>query len=124
MTTDSSQSRGFFTLPELLVATVIAGLLAAFLLTAPRERCNGDRSRSCLSHLKQLGVGMLMYAQDYDDHYPSYHPDSKGDWGAGPWGVDDRSAEHFHSSSLWIAQLLPYTKDPTVFRCPKDANPV
>src|SRR2546427_4134985 len=105
MTTDSSQSRGFFTLPELLVAIVIATLAAAILLPAfsPREPCC---PHTCISNLKRLGLAMMMYTQDYDDHYPSYRPVPVSDWGAWPWGVDGQPAEHFHNSSLWIAQLL------------------
>jgi len=126
MPTDSSRPRRIFTLPELLAAAVITTLAIALApLFYPVIIVTHDygNPRTCISNLKQLGLGMMMYAQDYDERYPFYHPDPKSDWGAGHWGANGETAAHFHSSSLWIAQLRPYIKDQSVYRCPKDANP-
>src|SRR5712692_4762417 len=88
------RSRTGLTLIELVVLIAVVGLLAAALLpvlTSSRG-CREGEGHTCLRNLKQLGVGMLMYAQDYDDHYPSYRSDPNIDWGAGSWGPDGQAA--------------------------------
>src|SRR5437660_12563920 len=94
-----SRSRTGLTLVELITLIALACVLAAILfpVLAPCGCHEGD-GRTCLSNLKQLGLGMMMYAQDYDDHYPSYHSDSRIDWGEGPWGPEGRATDHFRSS--------------------------
>jgi prepilin-type N-terminal cleavage/methylation domain-containing protein len=59
-----------FTLIELLVVVAIIGVLAAILFPVfARARENARRS-SCMSNLKQIGLGVMMYVQDYDETYP------------------------------------------------------
>jgi prepilin-type N-terminal cleavage/methylation domain-containing protein len=63
-----------FTLIELLVVIAIIAILAAILFPVfARARENARRS-SCLSNMRQIGVGILQYNQDYDEYYPYYCP--------------------------------------------------
>jgi prepilin-type N-terminal cleavage/methylation domain-containing protein/prepilin-type processing-associated H-X9-DG protein len=56
-----------FTLIELLVVVAIIAVLVAMLLPAlGKARANAQQA-VCLSHLQQLGLAELQYAQDYND---------------------------------------------------------
>ena len=100
--------RRAFTLIELLVVIAIIAILAAILFPAfARARENARRS-SCQSNLKQIGIGMLSYAQDYDE---TMLIDSYG-WN-GTYNVGD-----------WMHTIQPYTKSYQVFKCPSDTHKV
>src|SRR5207247_1212622 len=61
-----------FTLIELLVVIAIIAILAAILFPVFAQAREKAWAATCLSNLKQLGMGMLMYAQDYDETYAPY----------------------------------------------------
>ena len=56
-----------FTLIELLVVIAIIAILAAILFPVFAKAREKARQTSCLSNIKQLMLGMLQYAQDYDE---------------------------------------------------------
>ncbi len=59
-----------FTLIELLVVIAIIAILAAILFPVFARAREKARQSSCLSNLKQHGIALLSYAQDYDECHP------------------------------------------------------
>jgi prepilin-type N-terminal cleavage/methylation domain-containing protein/prepilin-type processing-associated H-X9-DG protein len=100
-----------FTLIELLVVIAIIAILAAILFPVfARARENARRS-SCMSNEKQLGLGFMMYVQDYDEKYPllAY---LNGEMTTCPNGTP--------CQNIWATRIYPYVKSVQVFNCPSD----
>ena len=111
--TRSSAKRGF-TLIELLVVIAIIAILAAILFPAFARARENARRASCQSNLKQIGLGLLQYTQDYDERTPrSWFAASGGGDASRPVGdVSDRYK--------WMDAIFPYIKSEQLFVCPSD----
>ena len=103
--------RGAFTLIELLVVIAIIAILAAILFPVFARARENARRTSCLSNLKQIGLAVMQYTQDYDEGYPyalTFGPTSSsmpgGEWFAGIW--------------CWPQTIFPYHKSIQAFVCP------
>jgi prepilin-type processing-associated H-X9-DG protein len=74
--------RTAFTLIELLVIIANMAILAAILFPVFAQARDKSRQATCQSNLKQLGMAIMMYVQDYDESYPLYamFPDQVSHW--------------------------------------------
>ena len=96
----SSTGKGF-TLIELLVVIAIIAILAAILFPVFAQAREKARAASCTSNLKQIGLSVRMYLQDYDETYL-------------PWGQSVTASP--------AAILDPYIKNYQVWVCPSETN--
>jgi prepilin-type N-terminal cleavage/methylation domain-containing protein/prepilin-type processing-associated H-X9-DG protein len=62
--------RNAFTLIELLVVIAIIAILAAILFPVFAQARNAARQTQCLSNMRQISMGFLLYAGDHDDNFP------------------------------------------------------
>src|SRR5437899_10125822 len=99
--------RNAFTLIELLVVIAIIAILAAILFPVFARAREQARKTACLSNMKQIGLALGMYIQDYDQVFP-------------PGGLKVWEASKKTDRNLLAVQLQPYTKNDQIFHCPSD----
>ena len=106
-----------FTLIELLVVIAIISILASILFPVFARARENARRASCMSNLKQFGLGLMMYVQDYDEKYAPYQSGGQGsNPPGGSWSLGyDSDGNPIQS---WEQLLYPYTKSVQIFTCP------
>ncbi|GBC94953.1 hypothetical protein HRbin16_00739 [bacterium HR16] len=121
-----------FTLIELLVVIAIIAILAAILFPVFARARERARLATCISNSKQIGLGAMMYVQDYDEVFPvamfAFNSPSEvshvgGNWVSvpgGPTGCHTRLGQH----PTLVDVLLPYVKNEGIFTCPTLNVPV
>jgi len=148
MNTVMRNGRRGFTLIELLVVIAIIAILAAILFPVFAQAREKARQTSCINNLKQIGLALTQYAQDYDERIPmgtylgprnwEVNPDQPNPgldcgptlsglgWaglpvGGGPPLSNCAYGQPFYRVLMHI-QLLPYTKATQIWYCPSNAS--
>jgi prepilin-type N-terminal cleavage/methylation domain-containing protein/prepilin-type processing-associated H-X9-DG protein len=93
----ANSKRQGFTLIELLVVIAIIAILAAILFPVFSRARENARRASCQSNLKQIGLGIVQYSQDYDERMVMVN---------GP--------------TIWHSAVQPYVKSIQLFKCPSN----
>lgn len=116
-----SRPRGF-TLVELLTVVSILALLLGLLLPAFSKARSAAEQVVCQSNLRQVGLGVMTYAQEYNGHPPLAAPHELG----GPTGQCDPNDSWLPPKMFGGAlpadqrPLNPYLESHEVFRSPAD----
>jgi len=110
-----------FTLIELLVVIAIIAILAAILFPVFAQAREKARQTACLSNQKQIGLGFMMYAQDYDETLPDGNVQaSTGNNNGDP--ANPRPAGGYAMGRGWAGEVYPVVKNVGVFACPSDST--
>lgn len=109
-----------FTLIELLVVIAIIAILASILFPVFGRARENARRASCASNLKQVGLAVMQYTQDYDETYPSNMTVvSQAECDAAPGGCWYPGTPQAWGAMVFMPQMLhPYHKSIQVFACP------
>ena len=94
-----------FTLIEMLVVISIIAILAAMLTPALMKAREAANSTFCKSNLKQLTMGLLMYAGDFNDYVPGHNG----------FGTDTNPKDFWYTNApgfFWKYMIMPYVGIP------------
>ena len=97
-----------FTLIELLVVIAIIAILAAILFPAFAKARESARRASCSSNLKQIGLALMQYSQEYDEALV------KSWYGVNGYNDSNVAAGRYK----WMDAIFPYVKSEQLFNCP------
>ena len=101
------RKRNAFTLIELLMVIAIIAILAAILMPVLQQAKQRAWTGQCISNLRQIGMGMKMFADENGELYPESGADIY--WNAIDPGTGKQS---------WMQQIYQYTMNTNLYECP------
>jgi prepilin-type N-terminal cleavage/methylation domain-containing protein/prepilin-type processing-associated H-X9-DG protein len=102
--------RDGFTLIELLVVIAIIALLAAILFPVFAQAREQARAITCISNMRQIGIAVRMYVQDYDETWPIFY------------AYNTQPPANLPGHKGVELELMPYVQEKNAFRCPDDSG--
>jgi len=112
-----------FSLVELLIVIAIIGVLAALLFPVFSRARESARGTTCLSNMKQIGIALALYQQDYDETFPmNRFPDETHPLQGcvNTPGVPYPLGGLEETRVNWRRVLLSYLKNKQVYACPSN----
>jgi prepilin-type N-terminal cleavage/methylation domain-containing protein/prepilin-type processing-associated H-X9-DG protein len=131
-----AEHRRGFTLIELLTVIAIISLLAMLLFPVFSRARESGRRAACLSNMKQIGLGMILYLQDYDETFPrqwgnvfyfssvTVKDPQTGYYANGTYSNATSSTATTSGGVSWPYEILPYIKSTGILACPSAINVV
>lgn len=119
-----NSSRKAFTLIELLVVIAIIAILSSMIFPSFARAREMARRTSCASNLRQLGLAVQQYTQDYDERLPGAWSGTQGEGKDGGWiyylkcGLVGTPAQFDGTKGA----IYPYTKSVQILVCPSDTE--
>ncbi len=110
-----SSRRTGFTLIELLVVVAIIAILAAMLLPALSQAREKARQATCMNNMKQAGLAILMYVNDFSDWFPP---------GTSPTGHFNSAMNMKYGGSYTMGTPAGSYLDAKLLHCPSDRTQV
>jgi prepilin-type N-terminal cleavage/methylation domain-containing protein/prepilin-type processing-associated H-X9-DG protein len=114
------QEKKGFTLIELLVVIAIIAILAAILFPVFARARENARRASCQSNLKQIGLGVFQYTQDYDEKFPLHF--ANNDSTSTGFDHDATTGTDPGKDAGWAMLIQPYLKSTQIFQCPSETT--
>jgi len=105
---------------------MFVGIFGAILFPVFARAREKARQSSCLSNLKQIELGLLMYCQDYNEKFPPRpRSDMSNNFGAVPVRQPGSTGNTIspYPPGDWRAQIFPYIRNTQVFICPTTMAP-
>lgn len=102
-----------FTLVELLVVIAVIGILSSLLLSSLGRAKEAGRSTACLSNLRQCGIALQLYTQEFGNRLPSMRDQL--------FGTNPPSSDHLFGADVVLSN---YLGNVAVLRCPSDKDGV
>lgn len=106
-----------FTLIELLVVIAIIAILMAILVPALSRVKDQARDQVCRGNLKNVGLGVMMYLQDYDFTMPDTHTHTANTNGHKWWDDSGNPLRAGDDMAYWGIAYFKYVEDREVFGC-------
>ena len=101
-----------FTLIELIVVVLAVGIIVALVLPVLSSPRSGRHRAQCMSNLKQFGLALNMYAQDYNENFPStvgYNENGKP-------AIALTAGDGLNALTMLYTE--GYVTDPNLYACP------
>jgi general secretion pathway protein G len=106
---------------ELLVVIAIISLLAAMLFPVFASARAKAQEITCNSNLRQQGMALRMYIQDYDEFYP-WAVDPTDKYTPQIWNAYPSFQSQIPGMPFLYQVLAPYLKSPELNHCPSDTG--